>query len=133
SPNQFLMTDLRTGLQFETKSLFLNILALSPCLSRFYPNGSRFRQDKYFRMSSLRKAAEKNQTDQLGESEANPLFQNILAISPCGSGFYPDKPLSTYRKSLRMNILEKRSKKKSRTLKLTRACPSAHVPPSSSG
>src|SRR6266496_1728396 len=111
SPNQFLMTDLRTSPQFETKSLFSNILALSPCHSIFYPDTSRFRQDKSFRINSLWKAVQKNQTDQLGEFEANPLFQKILAISRCPSIFYLNEPLSARSKSLRMNILEKRSKK----------------------
>jgi len=111
SPNQFLMTDLRTSPQFETKSLFSNILALSPCHSIFYPDTSRFRQDKSFRINSLWKAVQKNQTDQLGEFEANPLFQKILAISRCPSIFYLNEPLSARSKSLRMNILEKRRKK----------------------
>jgi hypothetical protein len=100
------------------KSLLSNILSVSHCGSRFYLDLSQFLPDRSFRMNSLRKTVERNQTDQLGEFEANSLFQNILAVSPCRSRFYPDKPLSSYRKSFRMNILEKRRKKKSRTLHL---------------
>lgn len=42
---------------------------------------------------------------------ANSLFQNILAVSPCGSGFCVDSSRSPLRKFLRMRILEKATKK----------------------
>ena len=38
-------------------------------------------------------------------AELKSLFQNILAVSPCGSRFYPDPTRSQHGKSLRMNIL----------------------------
>ena len=44
-------------------------------------------------------------------SQANPLFWNILAVSPCGSRFCPDPTRSLAHNCLRMNTLENRQKK----------------------
>src|SRR5450631_2864040 len=44
-------------------------------------------------------------------SQAKSLFRNILAISPCGSIFYPDPTRSIAHNYLRMNTLENRQKK----------------------
>jgi len=43
--------------------------------------------------------------------EAKSLFENILAVSPCGSGFCPDPPRSRARKFLGIRILGKVTKK----------------------
>ena len=48
---------------------------------------------------------EKNATPR---SEPKSLFLNILAVSACGSIFYPDSAQHRPRKPLRMNILDKR-------------------------
>jgi len=45
------------------------------------------------------------------QTEGNSLFRNILAVSPCGSGFYPDPAISPARKLLRMSILDGSKKK----------------------
>ena len=45
------------------------------------------------------------------KSATNSLFQNILAVSPCGSGFCADSTLSPPPKFLRMRILDKGTKK----------------------
>ena len=45
------------------------------------------------------------------KSEAKCLFPNILAVSPCGSGFYLDSAISRASKLFKMNILEERMKK----------------------
>ncbi len=49
------------------------------------------------------------------------LFHNILDISPCGSRFWQDQPLSLSDKSLEINILEKRAKKTSEPSNAKRA------------
>jgi hypothetical protein len=49
-------------------------------------------------------------------SGAKSLFQNILAVSPCGSRFCPYPTLSRARKFLGMRILGKRMKKISRDI-----------------
>jgi hypothetical protein len=42
---------------------------------------------------------------------AKSLFKNILPISPCGSIFWQDQPVSRSRKPLEINILKDRRKK----------------------
>ena len=42
------------------------------------------------------------------KSGANSLFRNILAVSPCGSGFCPDPDIPPDHKSLEMRPLGKR-------------------------
>src|ERR1035437_7776237 len=44
-------------------------------------------------------------------SELKSLFQNILAVSPCGSRFYPESGRYPLPKLLRINTLAKRTKK----------------------
>ena len=45
------------------------------------------------------------------KSEAKPLFQNTLPVSPCGSRFWQDRSGSLSRKPLEINILENRAEK----------------------
>ena len=45
------------------------------------------------------------------QSEAKPLFRNILQISPCESGFYPYLALSQQRNFMKIRILEDLQKK----------------------
>jgi hypothetical protein len=58
---------------------------------------------------------------------ANPLFQNILAVSPCGSRFWPDIPLPRARKPLAMSILRTTPKKNLAELSSSRTNPTPKV------
>jgi hypothetical protein len=54
-------------------------------------------------------------------SQANSLFRNILAVSPCGSRFYPDPTRSMAHNCLRMNTLGNRQKKIWRDIRQTKS------------
>src|SRR5450631_1660277 len=60
SPNKFSTADpLLSGSRIEAKSLFRNILAPSPCGSRFYPDPTRSAPRKFLGMSILEKRKKK--------------------------------------------------------------------------
>src|SRR5450631_4011584 len=60
SPNKFSTADpLLSGSRIEAKSLFRNILAPSPCGSRFYPDPTRSAPRKFLGMSILDKRKKK--------------------------------------------------------------------------
>jgi hypothetical protein len=92
----------------EAKSLYRNILAVSPCGSRFCRDPFRFKRTKSFRIKILRSLLEKMWSDR---SQAKSLFWNILAVSSCGSRFCKDPRQAIQDKPLRMNILEKEREK----------------------
>ncbi len=108
SPNLFSKACSPNGLRPGAKSLFRNILAVSRCGSRFYPDTLRSKLSKSFRINILGRLTEKMWSDR---SQAKSLFWNILPVSSCGSRFCPDQTRSAPSKSLRMNILEKRREK----------------------
>jgi len=108
SPNQFSAAGFLNGLRSEAKSLFRNILAVSPCGSRFCRDPLRSRLHKSFIINILRGLTGKMWSDR---SQPKSLFWNILHVSSCGSRFYKDPSRSISDKSLRMNILEKARKK----------------------
>jgi hypothetical protein len=101
SPHRLSTTDPLTSSECTAKSLFRNILALSPYGSRFCPDPALSPSSKCLRMNTLATCTKKC----CGGSEAKSLSQNILTVSPFGSRFYADTSLSKPRKSLRMNIL----------------------------
>ncbi len=107
SPNRFSTTDPLTNSHCGVKSLFRNILAVSPCESIFCPHPALSPSSKCLRMNILAISTRKYS----GESEPKSLSQNILAVSPCGSRFCADTGLSKTSKSLRMNILWMMKKK----------------------
>jgi hypothetical protein len=108
SPKQFSTADSLNSLRPGAKSLFQNILAVSPCGSRFCPDPLRSKRTKPFRINILRSLTEKVWSDR---SQANSLFWKILPVSSCGSRFCKDPGRSLRIKSLRMNILEKAREK----------------------
>src|SRR6266567_3119890 len=84
SRNQFSTADPLNGRQPRAKSLFRNILAISPCASRFYLESSRYPLPKSLRINILADRAEKmcaNRNLNHRNSEAKSLFRNILAVS----------------------------------------------------
>ena len=91
------------------KSLFQNILRVSPCGSIFCPDPFRSKLPKSFRINILVILMKKMWIDC---RQAKSLFCNILAVSPWGSRFCEDPAGSIPGKSLRMNILEKWKEKK---------------------
>ena len=93
----------------EGKSLFQNILRVSPCGSIFCPDSFGSRLSKSFRINILVILTKKMWRDCY---QAKSLFCNILAVSPWGSRFCEDPAGSIPGKSLRMNILEKWKEKK---------------------
>ena len=107
SPNRFSTTDPLTNSECAAKSLFRNILAVSPCGSRFCPDPALSLSSKCLRMNILATSTKKYR----GGSEAKSLSQNILAVSPCGSGFCADRSIPQSCKSLIMNILWEMKKK----------------------
>ena len=108
SPNQFSPAGSPRGLLPGAKSLFRNILAVSPCGSRFCPDPLRSKRTKPFRINILRSLTEKMWSHR---SQAKSLFWKILPVSSCGSRFCKDPRRSSPDKSLRMNILEKAREK----------------------
>jgi len=107
SANRLSTTDPLTSSECAAKSLFHQVLALSPYGSRFCPAPAPSPSCKCLRMNILAIRSKKY----CGESEANSLSQNMLAVSPCGSIFCADTSLSKPRKYLRMNILRIMKKK----------------------
>jgi len=101
SANWFFRTDARNDFRPKAKSLFQNILLLSPCGSRFYADPISVPLRKSLRINHFPTTDFRIEF----ELEAKSLFQNILPISPCGSRFCGDSPLSPSHKCLRMNIL----------------------------
>jgi len=59
SPNQFPLTDSLYGDQPRSKSLFQNILSISPFESRFYADSRRYPIPKFLRMNILRTGTKK--------------------------------------------------------------------------
>ena len=82
SPNQFAATDPRSGLQSAANSLFPNILAISPCGSRFCgaPSAPRFR--KPLKINILTQRGRKNEDAGMLLSPMFPRFypQNIEPV-----------------------------------------------------
>ena len=111
SPNQCSSAASLNGLRPEAKSLFRNILAVSPYGSRFCPDPFRSKRTKPFRINILRTMTEKMWSDR---SHAKSLFWNVLPVSYCGSIFCKDPRQAIQDKPLRMNILEKEREKKLR-------------------
>ena len=108
----------KTGLQADSKSLFRNILPISPCESIFCRLICRYPLSKSFGMNILAGSKKKivrgyTQTRPVPALclEANSLFRNILPVSPCGSRFCPDISGYLPSKSFRMNILEGKREK----------------------
>ncbi len=60
SPNQFCTSDLVSGSQSAAKSLFWNILAASPCGSRFCGDSEGYPVGKFFWVNILGESAKKN-------------------------------------------------------------------------
>ena len=60
SPNQFCTSDLVSGSQRAAKSLFWNILAASPCGSRFCGDSEGYPVGKFFWVNILGESAKKN-------------------------------------------------------------------------
>ena len=100
------------GGQPQVKSLLRNILDISPCGSRFYGTHESPRIHKSLEINILRESDKNKQPPNRLDSGAKSLFQNILAVSPCGSRFYPDPAHPNSRKCLEIKILENRSEKK---------------------
>ncbi len=63
SPIQYFTTDPLSGLHPEAKSLFQNILAVSPFDARIYPDALRSKSSKSLRMNILRNRHEKKYVD----------------------------------------------------------------------
>ena len=127
SPNQFSTAGSPSGLRTGAKSLFRNILAVSPCGSRFCQDPLRSKLPKSFRINILGIPTEKMWSDC---SQPKSLFWNILPVSSCGSIFCPDQTRSPLTKSLRMNILEKKREKNVETSghEATLPSPANHPP-----
>jgi hypothetical protein len=130
SPNQFATAGFLNGLRSGAKSLFRNILAVSPCGSRFCRHPLRQKRTKSFRINILRSLIEKMWSDR---SQAKSLFWNILPVSSCGSRFCKDIGQSIPDKSLRMNILEKAREKNCRRRFLSGSLAQAAKHPTRSG
>jgi len=79
-----------SGSQPEAKSLFRNILTISPCGSRFYPCPALSNASKSLEINILDDRRKIRRVEPLAKS----LFHNILAVSYCGSRFYEDLALS---------------------------------------
>ena len=109
SPNPGSTSDLLHGPQSAAKSLLWNILQVSPCGSRFCAGPHPIPTPQVIQNQDFRKKNEKMESDQV---RAKSLFQNILPASSCSSIFCADSTLSQPCKLLRMNILEKGTKKK---------------------
>ncbi len=102
SPNQFFPADSLTSFRPSAKSLFQNILPVSPCGSRFCQDRFPSKQPNPFGINILEILTEKIWSDQL---HAKSLFWKILPVSLCGSRFCARcSPLPSH-KWLRMNIL----------------------------
>jgi hypothetical protein len=117
SPNQFSRADPNTTCQSEVKSLFQNILRVSPCSSRFCRDPLPALLCKAFRMNILgatKKESRRHQRQNALRTAPKSLFQKILHVSPCGSRFYGDEAPSPSLKPLRMNILGKQREKMSK-------------------
>ena|SRR6266700_107450 len=109
-PNQFSTVDPSTTSRSEVKSLFQNILRVSPSGSRFCGVPFPSLLCKPFRMNILgnrKKENSRHQRHNALRTVPKSLFQNILPASSCGSRFYGDEAPSLPLKPLRMNILEK--------------------------
>src|SRR6266571_1084292 len=103
-----------TGSQPGSKSLFQNILDVSPYTSRFYPYPSFPAFHKLLRMSILEEQRKEVGSRHSPKFECKSLLQKILPISPYPSRFWRDLARSSPSKSLRMNILGIRREKMSR-------------------
>src|SRR6266496_6356796 len=105
-PNQFTTANLSTISRSKIKSLFQNILRVSPCGSIFCRDLLPSLLCKAFRMNTLGTTKKENSRQQRQNSlrtALNSLFQNILHASPCGSRFYEEEAPSPSLKPLRMN------------------------------
>jgi hypothetical protein len=109
SPNQFFPADSLTDFRPSAKSLFRNILPVSPYGSRFCQDQFLSKLSNLFRINILEILTRKIWSDQ---SHAKSLFWKILAISPWGSRFCACCSPVPPNKLLRMNILGKWTRKK---------------------
>jgi hypothetical protein len=130
SPNQFSTASALNELQLGANSLFRNILAVSPCGSRFCPDALRSKQSKSFRINILGSMTEKMWGDRF---QAKSLFWRILPVSSFGSRFWKDPSQSLPGKSLRMNILEKAREKNRRRRSCQAPLPNPAKQPTRSG
>jgi len=113
-PNQFSTADPSATFPPEVKSLFPNILRVSPCGSRFCRDLSPSLLCQAFIMNILGATKKENsryQRQNTLQPAPKSLFQNILHASPCGSRSYEDEAPSPSLKPLRMNTLEKLERK----------------------
>ena len=127
SPNRFRTTHNPSSSDAQAKSLFWNILPVTPYGSRFCADSARYPLSKSFRMKILGNRRKKYvETSDRPGPEARPksLFRKILPLSPFGSRFCPDKVRSNTGKSFRMRILEKQEKKKCGERRSTARSPS---------
>jgi hypothetical protein len=122
SPNHLFPAGSLAGFRPSAKSLFWNILAVSPCGSRFCQDRFRSKLPNPFGINILGSLTEKMWFDQ---PHAKSLFWKILPVSSCGSRFCADSTRSEANKSLRMNILEKPIEKNRRHRSATLPCPIA--------
>ena len=111
SPNQFVPAGSLNGPRTGAKSLFRNILPISPCGSGFCPDHSRPKLSNPFGINILGILTEKMWHGLFPQSSAKSLLWKILPLSSCGSRFCKHMHRSTTSKSLRMNILEKWTEK----------------------
>ena len=111
SPDPFAPAGSLNGSRTGAKSLFRNILPLSPCGSRFCPDHSRSELSNPFGINILGILAEKMGSGPVPQSSAKSLFWKILPLSCCRSRFCKHEDRAPTSKSLRMNILEKWTEK----------------------
>jgi hypothetical protein len=130
SPNQFSTAYFLNGPCPQVKSLFRNILPVSPCGSRFCPPPDRSNQPNSFRINILEIVTEKIWSDR---SQVKSLFWNILPVNSCGSRFCGDQDRYQASKSLIMNILEKWREKNRRHPPRQALLPCPAQPPPNQG
>ena len=111
-------TDVKNCPQLEPKSLFRNILPISPYGSRFCRPICLSLSSKSFGMNILAtskkkivRASTKLRPIRAQTPGANSLLRKILRVSPVGSRFCRASSLSVSCKLFRMNILKETSKK----------------------
>lgn len=93
----------------EAKSLFCNILPLSPCGSRFCGSLALSITCKSFKNNILQRSIPKNTNP---NPAAKSLFPNILRVSSLNAIFYREIATSIFAKLLRINILDSRREKR---------------------
>ena len=111
-----------TKVNSQANHLVFNILEISHCESRFYAGSEESPATKYSRINNLEIDKKKECGPTTFGSSDKSLFWNILLVSPYSSRFYRDTTPSRSSKLLRINILEKGSKKKSKDHNQIRSC-----------